>query len=285
MNTYAIISNLIECRQVALLLIKDGCPGGRSSLYWGAVVNLFWVWMLKSLTSTGLDEVERNSHLIPKRLTNDDLFSSVENWRARRSSVAFSVWFTNSNFTTSWKTCTRTNFLCYLNDPESTSKAVDADGWYHSGSWKNLGLDLAAMHALPGDIGQFDPNYNLWIVDRLKEVIKYKGYVTKKSWHLSTCGIDTPWRFQVGPAELEAILCASPLVKDAAVTSIYSPSQATELPKAYIVPADQTLIPSMERRPTIAQLKLVDKLKSHVEAHTAKYKWWVLENLSLSLFS
>ena len=55
------------------------------------------------------------------------------------------------------------------------------------------------------------------IVDRVKELIKYKGY-------------------QVPPAELEAVLLSHPLVIDAGVIGIYSPSEETEHPRAYIVP-------------------------------------------------
>jgi len=58
-----------------------------------------------------------------------------------------------------------------------------------------------------------------WIVDRKKELIKYKG-------------------FQVPPAELESVLLAHPNIADAAVISVESARESTELPRAYIVPAD-----------------------------------------------
>ncbi|RSH83647.1 hypothetical protein EHS25_005551 [Saitozyma podzolica] len=54
-------------------------------------------------------------------------------------------------------------------------------------------------------------------VDRVKELIKYKG-------------------FQIPPAELEALLLIHPKIADAAVIDIYSREQATELPRAYVVP-------------------------------------------------
>lgn len=54
------------------------------------------------------------------------------------------------------------------------------------------------------------------VVDRIKELIKYKG-------------------FQVAPAELEALLLTHPKVMDAGVIGVYDDSQATELPRAYIV--------------------------------------------------
>src|SRR5437763_10522062 len=68
----------------------------------------------------------------------------------------------------------------YLNNPEATAATLDADGWLHT-----------------GDIGHADSDGYFTIVDRLKELIKYKG-------------------FQVAPAELEAVRCAHPAVADAA---------------------------------------------------------------------
>lgn len=71
--------------------------------------------------------------------------------------------------------------LGYLNDSEATEKTIDKEGWLHT-----------------GDIGYIDEDDELFIVDRLKELIKYKG-------------------FQVAPAELEALLITHPFIKDAAV--------------------------------------------------------------------
>ena len=56
------------------------------------------------------------------------------------------------------------------------------------------------------------------IVDRLKELIKYKG-------------------FQVAPADLEAFLVTHPKVSDVGVIGVMDEAQATELPRAYVVPA------------------------------------------------
>ncbi|EDO41288.1 predicted protein, partial [Nematostella vectensis] len=86
----------------------------------------------------------------------------------------------------------------YLNDPDSTSQIIDADGWLHT-----------------GDLGHFDIDENFYIVDRLKELIKYKGY-------------------QVPPAELEAILVLHPSITDAAVIGVPD-DEAGELPRAYVV--------------------------------------------------
>ncbi|MDH5751058.1 MAG: AMP-binding protein [Deltaproteobacteria bacterium] len=86
----------------------------------------------------------------------------------------------------------------YLNRPDSTSEVIDKEGWLHTG-------DLAVVD----DQGYF------YILDRLKELIKYKGY-------------------QVAPAELEGILVDHPDVADVAV--IPSPDQECgEVPKAFVV--------------------------------------------------
>jgi acyl-CoA synthetase (AMP-forming)/AMP-acid ligase II len=90
----------------------------------------------------------------------------------------------------------------YLNNPEATEESIDADGWYHS-----------------GDIGYIDDDDHVFIVDRLKELIKYKG-------------------MQVAPAELEAVLLSHDGITDAAV--IPSPhEEAGEIPKAYVVTNDE----------------------------------------------
>lgn len=50
----------------------------------------------------------------------------------------------------------------YYKNPEETSITIDSEGWLHT-----------------GDVGYFDKDYNFYIVDRLKELIKYKGYQVK----------------------------------------------------------------------------------------------------------
>ena len=89
----------------------------------------------------------------------------------------------------------------YLNNPEATSATITADGWLRS-----------------GDIGRVDENGYFFIVDRLKELIKYKGY-------------------QVPPAELEAVLVSHPKVKDAGVIGVPM-EDGGEAPKACVVAAD-----------------------------------------------
>ncbi|HEV7842821.1 MAG TPA: AMP-binding protein, partial [Pyrinomonadaceae bacterium] len=86
----------------------------------------------------------------------------------------------------------------YHNKPDATAGTLDTDGWLHT-----------------GDVGYVDEDGHLFIVDRVKELIKYKG-------------------FQVAPAELEAILLSHPAIADAAV--IPSPDEeAGEVPKAFVV--------------------------------------------------
>ena len=65
------------------------------------------------------------------------------------------------------------------------------------------------------------------IVDRKKELIKYKGN-------------------QVAPAELEALLISHPKINDAAVIGIQDDSQATEMPRAYVVKKADTKVTAKE---------------------------------------
>jgi acyl-CoA synthetase (AMP-forming)/AMP-acid ligase II len=90
--------------------------------------------------------------------------------------------------------------LGYLNNPEATAETLDADGFLHTG-------DIAVYHE--GDYFS--------IVDRVKELIKYKGY-------------------QIAPAELEALLLSHPQVMDAAVIGVLDDDRQ-EIPKAFVVAA------------------------------------------------
>jgi acyl-CoA synthetase (AMP-forming)/AMP-acid ligase II len=86
----------------------------------------------------------------------------------------------------------------YLNGPTATAEALDLQGWLRT-----------------GDLVRVDDDGYFYVVDRLKELIKYRGY-------------------QVAPAELEALLLSHPAVADAAV--IPSPDEeAGEVPKAFVV--------------------------------------------------
>ncbi|KAK4777818.1 hypothetical protein SAY87_018005 [Trapa incisa] len=86
----------------------------------------------------------------------------------------------------------------YYNNKEETSRTIDEDGWLHT-----------------GDIGYIDDDGDVFIVDRIKELIKYKG-------------------FQVAPAELEAILLGHPSVDDVAVVPLPD-EEAGEVPAACVV--------------------------------------------------
>lgn len=86
----------------------------------------------------------------------------------------------------------------YLHNPEATAATIDADGWLHT-----------------GDVVRADEDGYFSVVDRIKELIKYKGY-------------------QVPPAELEAVLLAHPAVGDAAVIGVPD-AEGGEAPKAFVV--------------------------------------------------
>jgi acyl-CoA synthetase (AMP-forming)/AMP-acid ligase II len=108
----------------------------------------------------------------------------------------------------------------YLNNPEATAHTIDEHGWLHT-----------------GDIARVDDDGRFWIVDRLKELIKYKGY-------------------QVAPAELEALLLTHPAIADAAVIGVPD-EEAGEAPKAFVVAKTQ-----------IAP----DDVAAYVASHVAPYK-------------
>ncbi|KAK4726662.1 hypothetical protein R3W88_031579 [Solanum pinnatisectum] len=104
----------------------------------------------------------------------------------------------------------------YLNDPEATARTIDKEGWLHS-----------------GDIGYIDDDDELFIVDRLKELIKYKG-------------------FQVAPAELEALLLNLSSISDAAVVPMKD-EQAGEVPVAFVVRSNGSTITENEIKDFISK--------------------------------
>jgi acyl-CoA synthetase (AMP-forming)/AMP-acid ligase II len=89
----------------------------------------------------------------------------------------------------------------YLNNEEATRNTVDAEGWLHT-----------------GDVAIVDASGRYTVVDRVKELIKYKGY-------------------QVAPAELEAVLIGHSEIADAAVIGVPDKESGEELPKAFCVRA------------------------------------------------
>lgn len=90
-------------------------------------------------------------------------------------------------------------FLGYLNNPEGTANALTDDGYFKT-----------------GDVGHQDEHGNFFITDRVKELIKYKG-------------------FQVPPAELEGLLLGHSDIDDVAVIGIDDKENATEVPRAFVV--------------------------------------------------
>jgi acyl-CoA synthetase (AMP-forming)/AMP-acid ligase II len=87
----------------------------------------------------------------------------------------------------------------YLGNEEATRATIDDEGFLHT-----------------GDVARVDATGCVYIVDRLKELIKYKGY-------------------QVPPAELEAVLLTHPDVADAAVIGVTDADSGEEVPKAFVV--------------------------------------------------
>ena len=111
----------------------------------------------------------------------------------------------------------------YLGRPDATAAMIDEDGWLHT-----------------GDVGHADSDGWLFVVDRVKELIKYKG-------------------FQVAPAELEALLLTHPDVADTAVVGAYN-DEGNEVPHAYVV-----------RRPTAPALS-EGEIMMYVAERVAPYK-------------
>lgn len=112
--------------------------------------------------------------------------------------------------------------LGYLNRPDATSECITHDGWFHT-----------------GDIGYYDDNGFFYITDRLKELIKVKG-------------------FQVAPAELEALLQHHPRIADAAVVGVPD-ERLGEAPKAFVVRGDEGLSE--------------EEVKGFVQEKMSEHKW------------
>jgi acyl-CoA synthetase (AMP-forming)/AMP-acid ligase II len=108
----------------------------------------------------------------------------------------------------------------YLNRPDETRATLDVDGWLHT-----------------GDIGHADADGDFYIVDRVKELIKYKG-------------------MQVAPAELEAVLLSHPAVADAAVVPL-ADAECGEIPRAFVV---------------LKGAATAEALMAHVALRVASYK-------------
>lgn len=134
--------------------------------------------------------------------------------------------------------------LGYHNKPEATAETLVKD--------ENGDIWLKT-----GDIAHYDDDGCCYITDRIKDLIKVKG-------------------LQLAPAEMEESLRTSPLVADAGVTSIYDDNEATEYPRAYVVPNDkECLVPGPKAT------KFAHDLRAFVESKHASFKWFVLFPLSL----
>ncbi|KAJ7634476.1 AMP binding protein [Roridomyces roridus] len=118
----------------------------------------------------------------------------------------------------------------YLNNVPATRNAITPDGWFKT-----------------GDVAVRDKEGYYYIVDRRKELIKYKG-------------------FQVPPAELEAILLTHPDIADAAVIGVDSVEQATELPRAYVAHADPAKVATSEAKAAFST-SVVKWMESKVAKH------------------
>jgi len=113
----------------------------------------------------------------------------------------------------------------YLNNPRATADTIVQDGWLRT-----------------GDIAHFDEDGYLFITDRLKELIKVKG-------------------FQVAPAELEALLLTHPAITDAAVIGVPD-GEAGEVPMAFITAANPPSLAEVQAflEPQIAHYKQIKHL-------------------------
>ncbi|KAL1628318.1 hypothetical protein SLS54_001891 [Diplodia seriata] len=111
---------------------------------------------------------------------------------------------------------------------EEANKEAFRDGWFCTG-------DIAIFRD-----GKF------YIVDRKKELIKYKG-------------------LQVAPAELEAVLLAHPLILDAAVIGVQSEDGSTEVPRAYVVVAAPDT--TQGKQPSISAKQIEDYVAQNVSDH------------------
>ncbi|KAF4532198.1 hypothetical protein B566_EDAN002260 [Ephemera danica] len=105
----------------------------------------------------------------------------------------------------------------YKNNPEATAQTIDKEGWLHT-----------------GDVGYYDEDESFFVVDRIKELIKYKG-------------------FQVPPAELEGVLQTHPGVVDAAVVGVPN-AEAGELPLAFVV----------RKNPAVTEKELIEFVAKNV---------------------
>ena len=112
----------------------------------------------------------------------------------------------------------------YLDNPKDTEETIKPGNWLHS-----------------GDIAYYDDTSRFYIVDRLKELIKVKG-------------------FQVAPAELEDLIRSHAKVLDVAVIGIPDATRG-EVPLAFIV-----------KKVEISDKNLKEDIHNFVNQQVAEYK-------------
>lgn len=120
-------------------------------------------------------------------------------------------------------------FLGYHNNAAATADSLSSDGWFRT-----------------GDVGYQDKNGSFYITDRVKELIKYKG-------------------FQVAPAELEGILVDNEAIDDVAVAGMESKEHGTEVPLAFVVRSAKSKSSGASPEQTAADINkwLDDKVAYH----------------------
>ncbi|EAU82590.1 AMP binding protein [Coprinopsis cinerea okayama7 len=120
----------------------------------------------------------------------------------------------------------------YLNNPQANASTFTRDGWFRT-----------------GDVLRRDPDGYYYIMDRKKEMLKYKGH-------------------QIAPAELESVLMENPEVGDVGVIGIMDVYSGNELPRAYVRPANADILKS----PTLKKAFEL-RLAKWFEGHVSNYKF------------